>query len=344
MNPVPRQLLLLALRNAPLLLWAAVLLSFGAIRPQFLHPQSLINVAADAASVGIVATGMTVVLLTAGIDLSVGAIMYVAAGAAGLMLTRADAPVALAIPAMLAIGVACGALNGLLVARLGLLPFVVTLATWYAGRGFGLWMTETRAMRVSDWFDFAAVRWAIGAEKIGYVHVPLVVVVFLCVALAAQLVLGHTAFGRQLYALGHDPEAARKAGISTRWLLLSAYVASGLCATLGAIVSLAQLGAVTQDFGIGVEFEAIAAAVLGGTSLFGGRGKVVPGTVVGALLLRTIFSGLVIVAANEYSYPLLTAGVVFLAVLLDVARTAALKRLGRNTSATPGGFPVARPA
>lgn len=344
MNPVLRQLLLFALRNAPLLLLAAVLLTFGAIRPQFLHPQGLVNIAADAASVGIVATGMTFVLLTGGIDLSVGAIMYVAAGAAGLMLTRANVPVSLVIPAMLAIGVACGSINGLLVSRLGLLPFVVTLATWYAGRGFGLWMTETRAMRVSDWFDFAAVRVSVGTSWLGYVHVPLVVIGFLCVALAAQLVLGHTPFGRQLYALGHDPEAARKAGIATRRLLLSCYLISGLCAALGAIVSLAQLGAVTQDFGMGLEFEAIAAAVLGGTSLFGGRGKVVPGTIVGALLLRTIFSGLVIVAANEYTYPLLTAGIVFLAVLLDVARTAALKRLGRGTAAAPGGFPIARVA
>ena len=330
-NPLSRRLLLFALRHAPVVLLAAVLLTFGALSPRFLHPQSLVNIAADAAAVGIVATGMTVVLLTGGIDLSVGAIMYVAAGAAGLMLTRGGQPLWVVLPAMLAVGLVFGALNGLLISRAALLPFIVTLATWYVGRGFALWMTETRAMRVSDEFAFASTRVA---------GVPFAVLAFAAVVTVAHVVLSHTPFGLQLYALGQDPEAARKAGIPTRRLLLACYVISGGCAALAAVVSLGQLGAVSQKFGLGVEFEAIAAAVLGGTSLFGGRGKVFPGTVVGALLLRTVFSGLVIVAANEYTYPLVTAGIVFLAVLLDVARNAAMKRLARGARRGGRGFPL----
>jgi ribose transport system permease protein len=320
MDKTVRSILLFGLRHAPLVLLALVLLTFGALRPRFLHPQSLVNIAADAAAVGIVATGMTVVLLTGGIDLSVGAAMYVAAGAAGLLLTRGGQPLWVVLPAMLGIGLAFGAVNGLLVARLSLLPFVVTLATWYAGRGLALWMTETRAMRVSDAFAFASTRVA---------GLPFAAVALALVVATVHAALSHTPFGLQLYAVGHDAEAARKAGVPVRRRLLACYVISGGCAALAAVVSLGQLGAVSQKFGLGVEFEAIAAAVLGGTSLFGGRGRVFPGTLVGALLLRTLFGGLVMVAANEYTYPLVTAAVVFLAVLIDVARNAALKRVGK---------------
>jgi len=314
----PRRLILLALEHAPLLLLAGVLLAFGAVSPRFLCPQNLVDLLVQSASVGIVATGMTIVLLSGGIDLSVGALMYVAAAAAGLLLRNAGAPVAIVLPLMLLIGVTFGAVNGLLVAGLRLLPFVVTLATLYAGRGLALWMTQTKAMNLTAYLSFGA------GSVLG---VPMPVWMLLGVMAAAHVLLAHTPWGRQLYALGHDREAARKAGVATGRVLFTCYVLSGLCAAGGAIVSLTQLGAVSQKFGLGVEFEAIAAAALGGTSLFGGRGKVLPGTLAGAVLLRAIYSGLVMMKASEYAYPLVTSAIVFLAVLIDVGRTAAMKRL-----------------
>ena len=321
----PRQLLLFALRHAPVVLLAVVLLAFGIVSPGFLHPQSLIGIVAESASLGILAVGMTVVLLTAGLDLSVGAIMYVAAAAAGLLLRRHGISLGVAIPLMLAIGLAFGALNGLLIARGLLLPFIVTLATLYAGRGLALWITGTREMRVSDWFGFVAAR------PLG---VPLAVWLLAAVVAAAHVLLTHTPFGRQLYALGHDAEAARKAGINTPRVLLVCYLISGLCAALAAVVSLGQLGSVSQTFGRGLEFEAVAAAVIGGVSLFGGRGRVFPGAVVGAVLLRAIYIGLVTNSVDPYVYTMVTAGIVFLAVLLDVARAAALKRLAGQARLT----------
>jgi ribose transport system permease protein len=330
-----RGALLLALRHAPVILLAVVLLVFGAMSPRFLRPGNLMDIVVQSASVGIVATGMTVVLLTGGIDLSVGSAMFVAAAVAGKLLLRDEpAPLWVVFLAMVLVGLVFGAVNAVAVTWLKLLPFVVTLATLYIGRGFALWMTETRAMNV---FEFVTV----GSSR--FLGVPFPVLVFAAVVAAAHVLLTYTPFGRQLYALGHDAEAAKKAGISRAKILTACYVISGLCAGVAAIVTLGQLGAVSPKFGLQVEFDAIAAAVLGGTSLFGGRGKVFPGTVVGAVLIRAVFSGLVTVQADPYVYPLVTSGIVFLAVLIDVGRGAALKRLTGRREGGSGSAVVQAP-
>lgn len=150
------------------------------------------------------------------------------------------------------------------------------------------------------------------------------------VVAAAHVVLTRTPFGRQLYAVGHSPEAARKAGLDVRGLLAAAYVVCGLCAGLGGFVALAQLGAVSPKFGEFYEFEAITAAVLGGVSLFGGRGGVFPGAVLGAVLVKAVFNGLVMVQANPYLFPLITGAIIFAAVLLDSVRSRWLERLNRR--------------
>lgn len=137
--------------------------------------------------------------------------------------------------------------------------------------------------------------------------------------LVAQLGLARTPFGRQVFAIGHDAEAAKKAGVRTGRILAAVYLLSGLCAAVAAMVTLGQLGAVSPEFGEGKEFAAIAAAVLGGTSLFGGRGKVLPG----ALLIQTIENGLVVVNANPYLYPMVIRAVIFAAVLLESLRNRA---------------------
>jgi ribose transport system permease protein len=152
-----------------------------------------------------------------------------------------------------------------------------------------------------------------------------------------HLLQTRTAFGRQAFAVGYDPVAARKAGVRVEHVLVRVYVLSGTCAAIAAMTSLAQLGAVSPTFGKDREFEAIAAAVLGGASLFGGRGKVFPGAVVGALLVALVFNGLNLMNANPYVYPLLTAGVVFLAVLLDSIRNRNNRLSSRRGIARGGG-------
>ena len=315
------RLMLLALNHAPVLLFATVLAVFGALSPQFCTGQNLTNIGVQASSNAIVAIGMTFVLLTAGVDLSVGAIMFIAAAVAGkMMLASYSFP--LTLTAMLGVGAAAGAVNALLITRVGVMPFVVTLATLYIGRGLALGITQTRAMNLPESFL------QLGAVKLA--GIPLPIALFSVVLLVAHLTLTRTPFGRQIYAVGADLEAARKAGLNVRRIRFGVYLSCGVCAALGGIVALAQIGAVSPKFGENREFTAIAAAVLGGTSLFGGRGHVFPGTMLGALLIQSVENGLVIMNADPYLYPLITSAIIFLAVLLDSARTRMLARLGRR--------------
>lgn len=308
------------LKGTPLLLFAAVFLVFGSLSSRFLQPNNLVNILIQSSSLTILATGMTFVLLTAGVDLSVGAIMYVTAAIAGKMILSGWAlPWVLA--AILAAGVVYGAVNATLITRLRIMPFIITLATLYLGRGLGLWITETRAMNLPSLLT-------IGAQKV--FGIPLPILVMALVLVIAHLVLTRTPFGRQIYATGHNLENARKAGIQTGLILASVYLISGLCAALGGMISLAQLGAVSPTFGNQREFSAIAAAVLGGTSLFGGRGTVLPGAFLGAILIQTVENGLVIINADPYLYPLVTSSIIFLAVCLDCLRHRLLSKLAQR--------------
>jgi ribose transport system permease protein len=292
---------------------AAVAAVFSLLSPRFLGPANLLNVVVQASSVGIVATGMAFVLLTAGIDLSVGAAMLVSAAVAGkLALAGASLPVVFGT--VLLVGALYGAVNAFFVTKAGVKAFVVTLATLYVGRGLGLFVTETRALNLPDSIL------AVGSARL--LGVPAPAFALAVVLAAAHLVLTRTPFGRHVYAVGHDPAAARRAGLPAGRVLFAVYVISGTLASLGGAVAVAQLGAVSPTFGRDREFAAVAAAVLGGVSLFGGRGSVLPGVLLGALLVQTVENGLVIVNADPYLYPIVMAGVIFLAVLLDSARGA----------------------
>jgi len=309
------------LDSATIILFIVVLAVFGALSPRFFTAVNLQNLMVQSSSTAVVAIGMTFVLLTAGVDLSVGAIMFIAAAIAGKLLF-AGFSLGVALAVIIFVGIGCGALNGFIITRLGIMPFIGTLGTLYAGRGFGLWVTQTRAMNLPGSFLH------LGSAKLAGVPLPLIV--FAVVVLVAHVTLQHTPLGRQLYALGNNPGAARKAGLNTRRLLTTVYVISGFSAAIGSILSLTQLGAVSPTFGVNREFAAIAAAVLGGTSLFGGRGAVFPGTVLGALLIQSIENGLVILNADPYLYPLLTAGIIFLAVFIDSMRNRMLADCSRR--------------
>jgi len=288
-----------------------VMAGFTLLSPRFLEIPNLVNIVVQSASLGILATGMTFVLLTAGIDLSVGSLMFVSAALAGkLVLEGSSLPAAFLV--VILAGVAGGAVNGLAVTRLGIKPFVVTLSTLYIGRGFALWLTETRALNLPE------TLLAVGSARL--LGVPLPVVTLALVLGAAHLTLEQTPFGRHLYAVGEDPEAARRAGLPVTRTLMAAYVLCGILSAVAGAVAVAQLGAVSPTFGRDREFAAISAAVLGGVSLFGGRGSVLPGVLLGALLMQTVENGLVIVNADPYLYPLVLAVVIFVAVLLDSLR------------------------
>jgi ribose transport system permease protein len=293
--------------------WAllAVAATFAALTPKFLTVDNLTGLLVQSAAVGIVATGMTFVLLTAGIDLAVGSVMFLGAAACGWLVGHGSPWWAGAL-ALVAVGPLAGLLHGAAVTRLRLAPFVVTLASLFVLRGLGLWVSRTRAMNLPDEFRQLAAGKLLG--------VPVPVVVLAVVLVAGQWVLSQTRFGRHVLAVGHDPSAARKAGVGVAGVLLGVYLISGVCAAVGGLVALAQLGAVSPTFGREREFDAIAAAVLGGASLFGGRGNVLPGVLVGAVTIQAVYNGLNLVNANPYAYPVITGGVVFLAILADSVR------------------------
>lgn len=316
-----KKLGILLLNNAPLLLFALVFFILGVASERFLNWNNFLNIGVQSSSTAIVAIGMTFVLLTAGVDLSVGSVMFVAVAVAGKMIYNGQ-PVWLSFLAALLVGLVAGAMNAFFVTRLKIVAFVVTLAMLFSARGFGLWITQTRAMNMPDSVT------AIGTGSVVGIPVPLIVLAIVC--LLAHLSLSRTPFGRQIYAIGHDPEKARKAGIPVNRILFLIYVICGACAALSGLVALTQTGAVSPSFGDKKEFAAIAAAVLGGTSLFGGRGKVLPGTLLGAVLIQTVDNGLVILNADPYLYPIVTSLIIFAAVLLDSLRNRALENINKR--------------
>ncbi len=322
-HKVQAKLVMLGLRNTPLVLFVLIFIVFGIVSPNFFQYQSLENAVKQASYIGIVAVGMTFVLLTAGIDLSVGSNMYLSAATAGLMINHFSISPWTALIICLLVGFCFGAVNAFIVTRLGVIPFVATLGTMVAGRGLGLMLTKSRAV------NFPGSITGIGAMEI-FGFVPCPVFIFAIVVLCARIFLKQTTLGRQIYAVGHDREGARKAGINTKKVLSAAYIFCGLFAALGGFISVAQLGNVNAGFGQGDEFDAIAAAVLGGVSLFGGVGSVFPGVVIGAVLIQMVSAGLVAARIDLYLHPLVAAAIIFIAVLLDSFRNIQLKKLERR--------------
>jgi ribose transport system permease protein len=313
------RLRLLLLQFSPAILFVVLVVAFSLVADRFFAIQTLSNVVIQSAHIAIIAIGMTFVLLTAGIDLSVGAIMYVAVSV--VTLAFAKSPLIVSFPIGLLVGLLFGCINGFFIVVVRMAPFIATLATLFIGRGLALWMTGTAmvfanddilTLGQTDWLGLRSSIW-------------FVAIVF---ALAA-IVLRLTPFGRQVYAVGQDPAAAKKAGLKVPLILFSVYAISGVCAALGGLVSLTQVAAASSTFGFQKEFPVIAAAVLGGTSLFGGRGTIV-GTVFGAVLIQTVETGLVMSNSDPYMYPLVIASIIFLAVLVDAQRTRIAAKLNRR--------------
>jgi ribose transport system permease protein len=307
------------LRATPLILFGLVVILFTALSPRFLNGANFANILTQSAHVGIMAIGMTFVLLIAGVDLSIGATMYVAAAVIGLFVPQASAVTGLALAA--GIGALFGAINAFFIVRAGIAAFVTTLATLYVGRGLALYLSDTRMV-------FAKAP-TLGFGQGSLAGISLAVWLFAAIFLVALWVERSTPFGRSLYAIGTDPDGARKAGLPVRRTCFAVYVLCGLLAGIGGFVSFSQIAAASSTFGNQKEFSVIAAAVLGGTSLFGGRGSVI-GSVFGAVLIQTVQNGLVLLNANPYAYPLVIAGIIFVAVLLDSQRTRLLQRLTRR--------------
>lgn len=319
------RLLELSLRYATLAIFLGIFLYFGVQSPRFLGLESIGNIIKQASFIGVIAVGMTFVLLTAGIDLSVGSNMYLSAMAAGYVLQNPamqnSAGVVVALLAGLAAGTLFGAINGFCIVVLRITPFLVTLATLVAGRGLGTAITESFGI------EYPAPYLAFGAANV--LGIPMPIVVFALVVGAAHVVLSGTQFGRQVYAVGNSADAARKAGIDVDRIVFAVYVICGFCAAVGGVTLIALIGRLNQTFGVGKEFDVITAAALGGTSLFGGVGTAF-GSVIGSTLVQAVQSGMIFIGVNLYLQPIVLAGVIFIAVFVDALRIRRLDILRRR--------------
>jgi inositol transport system permease protein len=310
-------------RFAPLI-FLAVLMAFFAIQePNFLTPLNLFNVMRQVSIVGLLAVGMTFVILTAGIDLSVGSLLALCGLAAAAVAkgglenrfavgTGAEAAGfgwELALLAAIAVGLAGGFLQGFAITRLKVPPFVVTLGGMSAFRGAALLIAGGGPIS-----GFAPDYTWWGQGRIGPVPVP--VIIFIAFAILAHVVLRYTRYGRQVYAVGGNPEAARLSGLNVRRVTLSVYVIMGFFAGLGAFVLSARLNSAEAVAGTGYELTVIASVVIGGTSLFGGAGSIF-GTVIGTILIGVLLNGLVLMNVSSYIQQIIIGVIIVLAVAFD---------------------------
>lgn len=293
----------------PMLVGVAVV--FAVLTPKFLTAANLMNVARQASINVVLAAGMTFVILTRGIDLAVGSVLGVAAVLAVKVSLVAGWSWA-AIPAGLGAGAAIGALTGVAIAYARLPPFIITLGTYTALRGAAYLLADGTTVINND-LPFA---W-IGNDYLG--PVPWLVVFAAVVVMVSAFVLRRTVFGRDVYAVGGNPEAARLAGIHQALILIGVYTLSGLFAALGGVMSASRLFSASGQLGIGYELDAIAAVILGGTSFAGGVGSVL-GTLWGALIIAVLNNGLTLMSVSYFWQLVAKGAVIVLAVGIDRIR------------------------
>lgn len=288
----------------------AICLIFAIGSGDFLTASNLLNVALQTSIIAIVAIGMTFTILTAGIDLSVGSLMALCGALAAGLAVRQGLGTYGGIGLALLGGVALGAVNGLLIVKGGIPPFVATLAMMAVGRGLTLVYTQGRPIAgLEKNFIF----WGTGR----LLGIPMPVTLMVILAFIAFVVLRHTRFGLYVYATGGNEETTRLAGVSPDRIKLAVYVISGFTATLGGVLLTARLWSAQPNAAVGWELDAIAAPVLGGTSLFGGVGGI-GGTLVGAFIIGVLSNGLNLLGVPSYYQQVIKGAVFILAVMLDL--------------------------
>lgn len=278
------------------------------LSPAFLSVANLFNVIRQIAVVAMIGCGMTFVILTGGIDLSVGSIVGICGAiAAGTLVATGSTFLAMLVSVL--IGIACGACNGFFVSKCGIPPFIATLGMMTLLRGCILVYTKGAPIPVKA----ASFKFVGKGDILG---IPFPIILLIVIYIVAYFTLGHTKFGRSVYALGGNKEATRLSGISvlkTEWMT---YIINGFMCSIAAIVLTARLGSAQSTGGNGYELDAIAAVILGGTSLSGGSGFVLP-TVVGALIMGIIDNILTLLNVNPHATNIVKGAVILLAVLAD---------------------------
>ena len=302
----------------PLFVLLCSVAGFGvALGEKFFSPFALTLILQQIAVVGIVGAAQTLIILTAGIDLAVGAIMVLSTVVMGQFVFRYGFPPSVAVLCGFALGALCGAISGFLVSRVRLPPFIVTLGMWQIVLAANFLYSANETIRSQDIAENAPLLQFFG-EKIvigGAVFTYGVVVMVLLVAVL-HYALGNTAWGRHVYAVGDDPQAAALAGVRTRRVLMSVYVLAGLICALAGWVLIGRIGSVSPAAGQFINIESITAVVIGGVSLFGGRGSVL-GMLCGAMIVGVFSLGLRLLGADPQWTYLFIGVLIILAVSVD---------------------------
>lgn len=301
----------------PTLVLLISVIAFGIIAPRFLGPGALSTVLQQITVTGIIAIAQTLVILTAGIDLSVGAILVVTSLIMGNLAVNMGVPLPIAIGVGMFFGGLMGWLNGVLVALIKLPPFIVTLGTLSIFTALKLWYSHSESIRNVDivekapgllWFG-EAIRF--GAFKLTYGSISLVVV-----AAIVWFMLNRTAWGRHVHAIGDDPDAARLSGIQVQRTLISVYALAGIICGFAGWVAIGRVGSVSPISFDTVNLGSITAVVIGGTSLFGGRASIV-GSILGAIIVGVFNTGLSLAGVDDYWQMFAAGTLVIIAVALD---------------------------
>ncbi|MDV2684438.1 ribose ABC transporter permease [Alkalihalophilus lindianensis] len=309
-------MLLLLDKYRVLIIFLALILVASLLSDAFFTASNLLNVFRQVSIVAIVSVGMTLVILTAGIDLSVGSVMaFTGAVAAGVITAGVAFPIAILI--CMAIGVLMGAVNGLIVAKGAVPAFIATLAVMVIARGMTLVYTQGNPIVISD----PGFRFIGGGSVFG---IPFPIILMLLIFIIMYWVLKHTTFGRYIYAIGGNEEAARLAGISVNKVKVAVYALAGLFASISALIYTSRLMSAQPNAGMGIELDAIAAVIIGGTRLTGGKGGVT-GTIIGALIMGVLDNILNLMNVSPFYQDIAKGIVILVAVLVD-SKLAKLKK------------------
>ncbi len=299
-----------------------LILGFAAMSPLFLTANNISNIFTQIAINVILAVGMTFVILVGGIDLSVGSVMAFCAVVAGTVMKlpslSMEMSIALALVSAIGVGAACGLFNGLVSAWWGIPSFIVTLGMLNIGRGAALQWTDARSIYEfpSEFNDFGTATLA---------GIPYIFLVALVLVVIGWFVLTRTVFGRLIYAIGNNEEAVRLAGHNVLIYKIGAFVICGAAVGIGAIIYMTRLTVASPILGIGFELNAIAAVIIGGTSLNGGRGSIF-GTLLGACIIGVLANGLILIGVGDFVRQIITGAVIILAVVVDAYRMRLTRR------------------
>lgn len=296
----------------------ALLVFFSVFTENFAAWNNVVNIMQATAVNGVLGVAVTFVIISGGIDLAVGTMMTLTAVMAGIILTNLGMPLPLGILGAMASGAVMGAISGTAVAKLKIPPFIATLGMMQIARGLALVFSGTRPIYFNDTPNYGLISPESSlALLIPGLEIPNGVMIMFIVAIIASIILNRTLFGRYIFALGSNEEAARLSGVNVDFWKILTYALSGLICGIADLIISSRLNSAQPALGLGYELDAIAAVVIGGTSLSGGRGTIL-GTIIGAFIMSVLTNGLRIMGVQEEWKIVVTGVIIIVAVFVDI--------------------------